>query len=115
MWRTIFAVTVAIFLHVGMASAAGPFDGEWTGKNLTSRYCRPTEMTLSIHDGEVKGQSVRPNGGTANFGGKVTADGALKDANGNLEGTFSADRADIVFHTKNEQCPDVRFSLTKAK
>ena len=73
------------------------------------------EMTLSIHDGKVEGRTVRENGVTANFRGGVSADGTLKAHLGKITGTMTADTAEVVFHTQNEQCPDVRFTLTKAK
>jgi hypothetical protein len=60
MRRTIFAVTIATLFHVGMAFAAGQFDGEWKGTSMTSRYCRPLDMTLSVGDGKVTGQTINP-------------------------------------------------------
>jgi len=37
MWRALFGVVIATLFQVGALSAAGPFDGEWDGKSLTSR------------------------------------------------------------------------------
>ena len=104
-----------LFFQVGALSAAGPLDGERTGKNLASRLCRPVEMTLSINDGKVQGRTVRADGSTGNLAGRFTADGAFKGAHGKLEGTFSADTASVIHHTPNPRCPDVRFTLTRAK
>ena len=72
-------------------------------------------MTLSIHDGMVEGRTVLEDGVTANFRGRVWADGTLKAHLGKITGTFSADAAEVTMQTQNPQCPDHRFTLTKTK
>jgi len=63
------------------------------------------EMTLSIHDGKVEGRTVLEDGVTANFRGRVSADGTLKAHKGKIAGTITADTAEVIMQTQNSQCP----------
>jgi len=115
MWRIFFAVVIGTLLQVGIAFAAGPFDGEWKGSSRPKKGCATEEMALKITDGAVSGERVIGGGSPGKIGGRVTPDGTLKGNHGRLTGEFSGDKATVVFHTDEKSCADLTFSLDKVK
>jgi hypothetical protein len=81
MKRLLFLVSIASLLFLGNASAAGPYDGEWSG-SATSKdsRCKSASVTLTILGNQATGQAkfdpdarnihgtVRPDG---TFGGTI--------------------------------------------
>ena len=112
MWRTITAVTVTTLLHVGMASAAGPFDGQWEGAtSKVKSKCEAQNLKAMIVDGNLTMTATYP-GGTYDVNGTVAADGTFK-AGARWEGKFTPDSASGVTHNAN--CGDLSFTLSKVK
>lgn len=98
------AAAVVFGLSVGLADAAGPFDGEWSGGSpgaagapsaRGSRPCAPTSATVKVANGKLSGTyTFAGSSFTSKITGAVAKDGTVKGKWGTneiLNGKFSGD------------------------
>lgn len=79
MRRTVLAAVLAVAaLPIGLAAAAGPFDGQYKGGAPAMRgtNCVASQSTVSITDGKVAG-TVQVAKFTYQISGTVAADGTV--------------------------------------
>jgi len=79
MKRFVIAAAVAVALPLGLATAAGPFDGQYTGGSPGSggrTGCSATIATVTITDGKISGKYTERNY-TFPITGTVAPDGTL--------------------------------------
>jgi len=77
--RIVFAAALALVLPLGLASAAGPFDGQYTGGSPAGggrTGCAATIATVSIMDGKISGKYTERNY-SFNITGTVAPDGSV--------------------------------------
>lgn len=98
----IIAAALAVALPMGLAQAAGPFDGTYTGGSAAvGRTCPTTNGTATVADGKVSGKfsesrytfsltgTVAPDGTmTGKWAGAYPVNG--KFAGGHFEGTYAS-------------------------
>jgi hypothetical protein len=95
------ALTTHLLLvpQLGVACAAGPYDGEWTGSaTSTVGRCKPANVTLTVQGRDVTGQA-RFEVDAPNINGTVHEDGTFGATIGwqALTGKFTADGFEGTF------------------
>jgi hypothetical protein len=107
MKRLMIAI-LAVLLPLGMAFAAGPYDGTWTGPvNGSGTHCPPGAITMRIADGRITG-NIRLSNGTVRLDGTVAADGSAtasynyvsNGTSGTVSGKFSGGQFTGTFDSK---------------
>jgi hypothetical protein len=102
MKAVVVAVALASAVPLGLAHAAGPFDGQYTGGSpAVGRTCPTTNGTVSVVDGKLSGKfsesrytftmtgTVAPDGTlTGKWAGSYAVTG--KFAGGHFEGTYAS-------------------------
>ena len=99
LFRIASASHLLLFLQLGAASAAGPYDGEWTGSaTSTVGRCRPANVTLTVEGRDVTGQA-RFEVDAPKINGTVGEDGTFGATIGwqPLTGKFTADGFEGTF------------------
>lgn len=79
MTRILLAAALAVAIPLGAATAAGPFDGQYTGGSpgTGGRFgCPATIATISIVDGKIAGKYTSATS-TFPISGSVAPDGAV--------------------------------------
>ena len=118
--RRLFGMLAFAWSLSGIASAAGPFDGQWIGRAHSTgkeggHFC-PTEgpVTMSVEDDAVKGQIVFLAGAPV-IRGRVVGNGLFSGTAGTaaLEGRFSPAGFDGAY-TNSGGCR-VSLALTRAR
>jgi hypothetical protein len=105
MGRIVFAAAVAVAIPLGLAGAAGPFDGQYTGGSPPTggrgASCPQTNGTVSVVDGKLTGKFSESRY-TFSMTGTVAPDGTMtgkwagtypvtgKFAAGHFEGTYAS-------------------------
>jgi hypothetical protein len=99
MKRIVIAAALAVALPLGLANAAGPFDGQYTGgASAVGRTCPILTGTVSVVDGKLAGKFSESRY-TFNMTGTVAPDGTMtgkwaaypmtgKFTGGHFEGTY---------------------------
>jgi hypothetical protein len=105
--KRLLVASIAHLLLLGQfgdASAAGPFDGKWTGSaTSTIGRCKPAIVTLTVQGRDVTGQA-RFEIDAPNINGTVREDGSFRATIGwqPLTGNFIEDRFEGTF--KSSEC-----------
>jgi hypothetical protein len=104
MKRIVIAAAFAVALPLGLASAAGPFDGQYTGgapaTGARGAACPIITGTVSVVDGKLSGKFSESRY-TFNMTGTVSPDGTMtgkwaaypmtgKFTGGHFEGTYNS-------------------------
>ena len=109
-----FALAVAT-LFGGVAGAAGPYDGKWTGgAEPSGGKCKATAMTVEIANGQATGTTDRSIGGSG-VTGTVAPDGSFDGHVGNahLVGKFAGDAFEGNYGSPECGVRHVKLSRTR--
>lgn len=114
--KRLVVTAFAILLPLGVAFAAGPYEGTWTGQLKGSgTHCPPGAITLRVADGRIAG-NIQLSNGTVRLAGSVAADGSAtasynyvsNGTSGTVSGKFSGSqftgRLDSQYQAAGTSC-----------
>jgi hypothetical protein len=107
----------ALAVPLGVAVAAGPYDGKWSGTAIASTggpACTAT-LNIEIKDSRLKGTELL--GGRSNIAvsGRVKADGSFVSSGGGFVGTFSGHSFTGTFkETASADCHSWHVTMERA-
>ena len=74
--KRLMVAAIAVLLPLGVAFAAGPYDGTWTGPLKGSgTHCPPGAITLRVADGRIAGNIQLSNGTVRSWAAPATGIG----------------------------------------
>jgi hypothetical protein len=110
------AIVLAVaVLACGVAGAAGPYDGKWTGgAEPSGAKCKATAITIEITNGQATGTTERAVGGSG-VTGAVAQDGSFDGRVGSahLVGKFSGDAFDGSYGSPECGARHVKLSRSR--
>ncbi|HUE18919.1 MAG TPA: hypothetical protein VMQ63_04025 [Stellaceae bacterium] len=114
--KRLMVAAIAVLLPLGVAFAAGPYDGTWTGPLKGSgTHCPPGAITLRVADGRIAG-NIQLSNGTVRLAGSVATDGSAtasynyvsNGTSGTVNGKFSGSqftgRLDSQYQAAGTSC-----------
>jgi hypothetical protein len=107
----------ALAAPLGVAVAAGPYDGKWSGTAVASAggpACSAT-LNVEIKDNSLKGTELFAGRSSIPLGGRVAADGSYVSSGGGFTGKFSGNSFTGTFReAANADCRGWRVTMERA-
>jgi hypothetical protein len=120
MWRLTILCVVAAVASFGIARAAGPYDGNWTGEAsgataLGGRAGACTApVTATVDNNILKGSLNWGRFTPTPFSGTIALDGSFKSQNGGITGKFAGNSFQGGFSVPGGSCNPYRLTLTRS-
>lgn len=122
MSRFVIAIIVVLVLGAGIAQAAGPYDGKWSGTAVantaggSNRGACSATLTADVKDNRLRGTELFAGRSTIPFDGTIAADGSFKSSGGGIFGKFSAKSFEGAFTEKpNADCRNWHATMERAE
>jgi len=116
--RIVILSLVALAAPLGVAMAAGPYDGKWSGDAIAGSGGRggcTARLNVEIKDNVMKGSEVLGGRSTIALGGRVAADGSFVSSGGGFTGKFSGNSFTGTFkETTSSDCRGWRVTMERA-
>ncbi len=115
MRRLIAASTVLLLAHIGIASAAGSFDGNWSGEIAGTtgpvRTCTGA-IKGAVQDNGLHAQITWGKFKPSDVGGNVAPDGTFTSVAGRITGKFEGNSFTGSFSVPNGSCNPYKIAMS---
>jgi hypothetical protein len=116
--RQIITASAIVFLtQIGIASAGGPFDGNWSGEAHGTtgpmQQCIAT-ATATVQENVLRGELKWGRFKPSVLGGKVAPDGTFSSSGGGITGKFEGNSFTGSFSVPSGYCNPYKLTMNRS-